>query len=254
MKRTGEENRVTSEKAVRRTLGKTTIIFAVLFVLGVIGIIVVLLFVNKATSLVLEEDTYQYFSTTKVFHNTGVSLTNSEMSTILIEDKSEVGVDNTPMYTKDGRAIYLPESYSYCSVDNNSFWRIPEFMKLTRDANNNITCTFNDDMYEIQHGFLFDDNRNYIFIDSGKIYLNEYTTYQISPFSFFSKESDECFRIYNLFSDEFSIPDKDNTSTARFVSDSGYTVDLIRGVYTDKKGEEFLLVASPSLLSSIDKR
>lgn len=254
MKRTGDENRTVSEKAVRKSLNKTTILFVVLFVLGIIGIVFVVLYVNRATSLVLDEDTYQYFSSTKVFHDKGVSLTNSEMSTILIEDKSEVGVDNTPMYTYDESAIYLPESYSYASVDNNTFWRIPEFMKITRESNNAFSCTFNDDSYTIQHGFLFDANMNYIFLDSGTIYVNEYNTYKVSPFSFFSKEADEFFRIYGAYSHEFSIPKKDRSSTARFVSDAGYSIDLVRGVYTDNSGEEFLLIASPSLLPSIDER
>lgn len=254
MKRTGEENRTANEKNVRKSLNKTTITFVVLFVLGIIGIVFVILYVNRATSLVLDEDTYQYFSTTKVYHNTGVSLTNSEMSTILIEDKSEKEVDNTPMYTYDEKSIYLPETYSYACVDNNTFWRIPEFMKLTRGSSNTIACTFNDDSYEIQHGFLFDDNSNYIFLDSGKIYINEYTVYQVSPFSFFSKESDDYFRVYNAYSHEFSIANKDRASTARFVSDGNYSIDLVRGVYTDSSNEEILLIASPSLLPSIDER
>lgn len=254
MKRTGEENRTANEKNVRKSLNKTTVTFVVLFVLGIVGIVFVILFVNRATSLVLDEDTYQYFSTTKVYHDTGVSLTNSEMSTILIEDKSEKEVDNTPMYTYDESSIYLPESYSYASTDNNTFWRIPEFMKLTRDSSNNIACTFNDDSYQIQHGFLFDENNNYIFLDSGKVYVDEHTSFQVSPFSFFSKEADDFFRIYNAYSHEFSIPTKNRSTTARFVSDSNYSIDLVRGVYTDNNGEEFLLIASPSLLSSIDER
>lgn len=252
MKRTGDENRIGNEKNVRKSLNKTTLTFVILFVLGIIGIVFVVLYVNKATSLVLEEDTYQYYCSTQVFHSTGVSLTNSEMSTILINDKNKEGVDNTPMYSNSNTSLYLPESYSYCSVDDGSFWRIPEFMKLTKENNSIVTCTFNDDYYEIRHGFLFDDGVNYIFLDSGKIVVNNSKSYPISSFSFFSKDYG-IYRVYDVVNKNFSQFDM-STSNVTFVADSGYSIDLYRGLYTDDKGEEQLLVASPSLLPSIDER
>ena len=253
MKRTGEENRIVNEKNVRKSLNRTTLTFVILLVLGIIGIIFVVLFVNKATSLVLEEDTYQYYCTTQVFHNTGVSLTNSEMSTILINDKEKEGVDNTPMYSRDNMSIYLPESYSYCSSDDGSFWRIPEFMKLTRASNNVIECSFNDDYYEIKHGFLFDGGLNYIFLDSGEIYVGGISKYRVSVFSFFSMEY-SMYRVYDTATNSFYPFDRDKTSDIKFVSDRGYSIDLFKGSYTNERGEEQLLIASPSLLHSIDER
>lgn len=252
MKRTGEANKTGGEKNVKRSLNKTTLAFVVLFVLGIIGIIFVILFVNKATSLELKEDTFQYYCTSQIYYEPGSSLTNSEMSTIIVDDTRETSVDNTPLYSKAGNAIYLPESYSYCSVDDNTFWRIPEFMKLTVDSNHLVTCTFNEDYYEIKHGFLFDDGFNYIFLDSGKIYINDVPKYSVSTFSFFSKDF-QLYRIYDTGSKEF-IQFANETSNVKYVSDGGYSVDLYRGVYTDSKDEEQLLIASPSLLTSIDER
>lgn len=252
MKRTGEENRVETSKTVKKSLNKTTITFVILFVLGIIGIVFVILFVNKATSLVLEEDTYQYYCTSQMFYDTGSSLSNSEMSTILIDDQRELGVDSTPMYSKTSSAIYLPKSYSYCSVDDNTFWRIPEFMKLSLSSDGLVKCTFNDDYYEIKHGFLFDDGWNFIFLDSGKIYINNVPKYDVSPLSFFSKDYD-FYRLYDFAKQEFTLPSSD-VRNIKFVSDGGYSVDLYRGVYTDSNDEEQLLIASPSLLSSIEER
>lgn len=259
MKRTGEENRTKDEKVIRKSLSKTTIAFIVLFVLGVIGIVFVIIFVNKATGLVLQEDTYQYFRNSYIEHKTGTSLTNSEMSTILIEDKKEASVDDTPMYSNDGNSIYLPESYIYCSTDDNSYWRIPEFMKLTRNsANELIKCTFNDDYYEIKHGFLVDSgNRNYVFLDTGDVIINDLNKYPVTIFSFFSMDYD-VYRIYDHSSGEIVSLDKivgnDRITNIRFVSASGYSVDLYKGSYTNVKGELSILSASPSLLPSISER
>ena len=253
MKRTGDENRVTSEKAVKRTLGKTTIIFGVLFILGVIGIVVVLLFVNKATALVLQEETYQYFGTTPTEHSIGTSLSNSEMSTIMIENKVNVGVEDTPLYSTSGNALYLPESYSCYAVDTNEIFRIPEFMKLTKRENSEIIeCTFNDEYYEITHGFLFDGGINYIFLDEGQIVVNEMNRYPVSKFSFFSMDYG-MFRIYNHTDNEFIDLERDTTNVV-YRSFSGYSIDLYTGAYKDRTGQESLLVASPSLLSPISER
>lgn len=252
MKRTGENTRVGNEKNVKRSLNKTTLAFVILFVLGIVGIILVVLFVNRATSLVLEEDTYQYYCTSQIYYESGASLTNSEMSTIVIDETRETSVDNTPMYSKTSNAIYLPESYSYCSVDDNTFWRIPEFMKLSIDSTSLVKCTFNEDYYEIKHGFLFDDGFNYVFLDSGKIYVNNVPKYDVSTFSFFSKDF-QLYRIYDYANKNFT-QFSDEASNIKYVSDGGYSVDLYRGVYTDSSGEEQLLIASPSLLTSIDER
>lgn len=252
MKRTGEENRIGSEKNTKKSLNKTTIAFVILFVLGIIGIIFVIFFVNKATSLVMDEDTFQYYCTSQIYYEPGASLTNSEMSTIIIDNTRETSVDNTPLYSKNNNAIYLPESYSYCSVDDNTFWRIPEFMKLTVDDQNLIKCTFNDDYYEIKHGFLFDDGFNYVFLDSGKIYINDIPTYSVSTFSFFSKDF-QLYRVYDTSTKEFK-QFSNEASNIKYVSNGGYSVDLYRGVYTDSNDEEQLLIASPSLLTSIDER
>lgn len=253
MKRTGEENTTGSEKVVKRSLNKTTLIFAILLILGVIGIVFVVLYVNKATGLVLDEETYQYFGTTTTDHDVGTSLTNSEMSTIMTENNTNVGVEGTPLYSKTGNAIYLPESYSCYAVDTNEIFRIPEFMKLTKRANSEIIeCTFNDEYYEITHGFLFDGGLNYIFLDEGQIVVNEMNTYPISKFSFFSMDYG-MFRFYDISNDKFTQLEK-NTSNVTYKAFSGYSVDLYRGVYTDKDGYESLLVASPSLLPSIEER
>lgn len=253
MKRTGENTSTSSEKVVRKSLNKTTLAFMVLFVLGVIGIVFVVLYVNKATGLVLKEETYQYFGTTATHHSEGTSLTNSEMSTIMTENKINVGVEDTPLYALDGKSIYLPQSYSYYAVDENYLCRIPEFMKLTREGTSEIIqCTFNDDYYEIGHGFLFDGSTNYIFLDDGQIIINDNTVYPISKFSFFSMDYG-IYRIYDLSSDEITKIERD-TSNIMYKSFGGYSIDLYRGVYVDRDGRESLLVASPSLLPSIDER
>lgn len=253
MKRTGEENTTGSEKVVKKSLNKSTIIFLILILLGVIGIVFVVLYVNKATGLVLEEETYQYFGDKPTYHEEGTSLTNSEMSTIMIENEVNVGVEDTPLYSNNGNSIYLPESYSYYGVDTDELYRIPEFMKLTREANSEvIKCTFNEEYYEILHGFLFDGGNNYIFLDEGQIIVNEMDKYQVSKFSFFSMEYGE-YRIYNVSSDQF-INLEMSTRNIQYKSFSGYTIDLFRGLYRSKDGQETLLVASPSLLSSISER
>ena len=253
MKRTGEEFSGGNEKVVKKSLNRTTITFVVLFVLGVIGIVFVIFYVNKATGLVLKEETYQYFGDKPTHHDEGTSLTNSEMSTIMIENKVNVGVEDTPLYSMDGKSIYLPESYSYYGVDTGELYRIPEFMKLTREANSEIIkCTFNDEYYEITHGFLFDGGINFIFLDEGQIIVNDMDKYPVSKFSFFSMEYDE-FRIYNVSYDKFTNFER-STSNVKYESFSGYSIDLFRGLYRDKGGQETLLVASPSLLNSIEER
>lgn len=259
MKRTGEQAKSSSGKSLKRSLNKTTIMFAILFVIGIIGLFFVMLFVNKETRLVLQEETYQFSRKSRIEHKIGTSLTNSEMSTILVEDKKEANIDYTPMYAKNGGAIYLPESYIYFSTDDNSEWKIPEFMKLTQSLSNEvIQCTFNDEYYEIKHGFLIDSgNRNCIFLDTGEVVINNINKYPVSIFSFFSME-DDILRIYNLSSDEMisleKVVDNDRITNVKFVSNSGYLIDLYKGSFIDAKGEYRVISASPTLLPSISER
>jgi len=254
MKRTGKEFRENSAKTIRRSLNKTTLIFIILFLLGLIGIGLVILFVNKATGLDIDEPTYQYFAGSRYDHYEAISLNNSEISTILTEDNEEKALDYTPIYTSDDDVIYLPISYSYADTNNESYWRVPEFMKLTKDeATNIVTCTYNENEYDINCGFLFDGGTQYIFLDAGTITIDD-KEYDVTPFSFYSGDYYYgIYRIYNLKTKEFTVIDN-SISSAIYKSNSGYSVNLIRGIYTHRDGFTELLIASPSLLEDIGNR
>lgn len=227
-------------------------IFSAIFIIGITGMIVMLFFFNKATSTTLDVSTYQYFGDGKSEYSSGTAIENSKISNVILKGDESLGLDPTPLYSYDNLSMYLPKNYAYCSVQNNKYWRIPEFTKLIREEGINIvTCLSKNSDYQIEGGFLFDGGSNYVFLDDGTVIINDFEEYPVSSFSFFSKEY-EITRIYNLINKEYS-PLYTTITSAIYLSNSGYSVDLIKGIYISSSGNKTLLVASPEVLENIEE-
>lgn len=252
MKRTSIKNRENEKNnTVTRKVNKLTIVFVLLIVIGAVGIGATIFYVNNITSLKLKEDVYQYFTISKVEYPSGTRIENKEMNSIVKGTKENSVADSTPFYSTKEDRIYLSKNYSWYPIEEIDKWRIPEFTSLLEQENDEYVCTINNKKYYIQGGFLVDDMNNYIFLDNGTITV-DYDTYDVSKISFYSNDYD-IVRIYDYATQKFIMIDK-KVSSVKYKSVKGYSIDLFRGVYTDRNGDSVLIISSPSLLQSIEER
>lgn len=241
-----------NSKQMSKTKIKTlSIVFAV-FILGIIGMVIMTFFLDNATSIELEENTYQYYGDGIIEHPIGTRIKNSEIANILLEGDKTLGLDSTPLYSYDNMTIYTPINYAYCSVKDNAFWRIPEFTTINKEeATNMLHCSFGDNEYSLECGFLFSGGGNFVFFDDGRIIINDFDEYPVSSFSFFSKDYD-ILRVYNYADKEYNSLTNISVNVI-YLSNSGYSVDLIKGIYVDSTGNRIMLVASPEVLNNIEE-
>lgn len=251
MKRTGIKNREKEKNKGLPSLTKPTIFFIILVVIGVIGAAVVIFYVNQVTSLKFDEEVYQYYLTGKTEHTSGMTISNQNMSTIVSEGNSDYSVDPTPFYSYYRNRIYIPKSYSWYSPEDKWTWRVPEFTSITIKTDGVYDCKLNQAEYQIRGGILFDEASSYIFLEPGTITI-DYKDYNITPLSFYSL-SDGITRLYDRESDSFVYYDEVKRGV-KYESVTGYSVDLLKGVYTSVGGESILLAASPRLLENIEER
>ncbi len=250
MKRTGIKNREKIKKQGLPSLAKPTMFFILLVIVGIIGMIVVIFYVDKETNLEFSEKTQQYYGTDVTYFEKGSVISNQEMATIIRQGDTDYSVDPTPFYALDSKRMYLSKSYSWVCFEDNSYWRIPEFTCMT--LNNNVYhCQLNNYSFDMSSGFLVDNNCNYIFLESGTLNLNG-QIFKLSPMSFYSQEYGVV-RIYDYDSDRLEvIEDKVKKSTLTF--SGGYAVELAKGIMTTSLGNQTILPGSPANLNNIEDR
>lgn len=251
MKRTGIKNREKAKNKGLTSLTKPTLFFILLVVAGVIGMMIVVFYVDKVTKLELKEKTYQYFAADVSEYEPGATISDEEMSSIININNKEYNIDPTPIYSYSAQRIYLPKTYSWYNGEDNSYWRVPEFSEITFNGSI-FSCVTNNKPYSMSSGFLFDNDSNYIFLDSGKITLDNKTSYKISPMSFYSQNYG-MIRIYDYETrTPYIIEEKVKGATFN-TNDGGYEISLSRGTFSHS-GVTTLLPASPTLLDSIEDR
>lgn len=251
MKRTSIENREVKKKKNAPKTNKLTIVFVLLVVACLISIVIILYYVNDITSLKFKEDVYQYSIDSRIDYPIGAKVENKDMNSIIkANDKNSI-VDSSPFYSKNENRIYLAKSYTWYSINDGGLWRIPEFSSLLEQKNNAYICTINNKEYDIYDGFLVSGMNNYLFLDNGTITIN-YDTYNVSKMSFYSYDY-EIIRIYDYENDKY-IEIDEKVDSIEYKSVKGYSLDLLKGLYTNLSGERLLIVSSPDLLDSVEKR
>lgn len=248
MKRTGIKNREKEDKVATK-VSKNTLLFALLVIVGIIGIIIVVLYVNDETSMIVPEETYQYLLDTPNTYNSGTKISSEYME--IIDGNSTYAIDHTPFYSTSSKRFYIPRNYSWHDVLNNRSFRIPEFTKVDLTSDYNVEFTIDNTAVRVANGFMFDDSNNFIFFDGGRIIVDR-KAYEISQFSFYSQDSGVT-RIYNYAGDEIYYFDE-MVSNVIYTSNIGYSIVLNKGMYIDTSGYQYLLVSSPMAAQPIEER
>lgn len=253
MKRTGIKNREKEAKRGIPSVSRTTLLFVALVVIGVIGMIIVVFFVNKETSLRFDENIYQYFLDSPVEYSSDTVISSESMNTVLRNGDSSFSVDPTPFYSQNVDTFYVPKNYCWEDVQNNIGYRIPEFSKISSNNLSAYECTIEKKTFPIDGGFMYDDSFNYIFLEAGTVTIDG-IPYDVSPMSFYSQEY-EMIRLFNYENNQMSTFVKEEiNSDAIYTSVTGYKVKLNKGIYDAKDGGEYLLPSSPSFLKNIEER
>ncbi len=247
MKRTALRNREKVES--KKQKNKNTLLFTLLIILGFIGIALIMFYVNSSTSMKVNEDLYQYFFDAPVTYEKGTSFSSEYMEAIGNNDHKDI--EKTPFYSINEKKIYLPRNYAWKSISDYSYYRIPEFSSIINNGSSTFQCSVERKDYTLINGFLFDDSGNYIFLDSGIVYVGE-TGYSVSPLSFFSRDY-EVIRVYDYENNEFHFINT-NMNNPTYESNVGYKVELAKGLYQDIFGDQSLLAASPATALSITER
>ena len=250
MRRTSIKNRIVNKEKKNPLFTKNTLLFVTLILLGLAGIVVIIFYLNDSTSMRMREMTYQFYLDTPVIHNEGASFSSEYME--IIENKDSLELDETPLYSSTSRRMYLPRNYGWFNVQPGGIsYRIPEFTVVTNKGNAIISCKTDNKEFIISGGFLFDDSNNYIFLEYGDVTINN-IRYDVSPLSFYS-QSDGVFRVYDYDNNKIELIDYLD-GDAVYKSKGGYQIKLNKGLYQDTNGDQFLIVSSPAVLDSIEKK
>lgn len=206
-------------------------------------------YVDDSTSMTTDEKIYQYFLDSSVDFEVGSSFSSEYMEiTDSFGDKLEA--DKTPFYSYDHDRIYLPRNYGWYNINGTSY-RIPEFTRIDNSGNGVYTCNYKNNNYIIGGGFLFDASYNFVFLENGFIEVNG-NRHDVSPLSFFSQDYG-AIRIYNYGEKNFELI-QDAVGEITYNSNAGYRIVLNRGLFQAVNGEQYLIVSSPELLTSIEEK
>ena len=250
MKQTSIKNRIFNKEKKNSLFAKNTLLFVILILLGLTGLVVIIFYLDDSTSMRMKEKTYQYYLDTPVIHEEGASFSSEYME--IIENKNSMELDETPLYSSSSKRMYLPRNYGWFNVQPGGVsYRIPEFTVVTNKDNSTFSCKIDNKEFFISGGFLFDDSNNYIFLEYGDVIIND-IRYSVSPLSFYS-QSDGVYRIYDYDTNKIELIDS-LTDDAVYRSKDGYEIKLNKGLYQDTSGNQFLIVSSPSVLDSIEKK
>ena len=246
MKRTSLKNREKVESKKQRN--KTTALFVTLIVLAFIGIALIVFYVTSSTSMRVKEDVYQYYIDVPVTFEKGTTFSSEYME---VTSNSRANVGNTPLYSTTDSKIYLPRNYVWENPSTDEHYRVPEFSSIVMHSAGYFDCTANLKTHAMKQGFLFDEGHNFIFLDKGTVALDDFV-YDVSPLSFYSYEYGVT-RIYDYAKDKLYFVEG-KQSTAKYQSNTGYTVYLNKGMVQTSDNTQYLLVSSTKNVDSIEER
>ena len=215
------------------------------------AVVAVMLFVWEESQQEITESVYQFTMTEKYKFGPGTKLIIGKNDLEIKDAQSEEAVtsDATPLYYEDSVKMMLTRDISWLDPVSGYERRIPEFSILLKDDNDVIRCDTGKNTVTIPGGFLHDGAGTYLFLDKGILVLNG-ENIPIEPFSFCST-SYGVVRVFSYGSDDVITKDKGSTNIT-FSTKQGYELDLTSGIYYGENGGFRLLVASPSVLNSID--
>lgn len=222
-----------------------------LAVLVILAVGIILRFMNKETTVVLEEDVYQFDLDRRLDYSAGTTMLQGKYTIILRTEDEESDGDSTPLYSTNNVAMYLTRDASWVEPYTGNEWAVDAFSKLEWDGADSCRIVNGKDSVWLEGGILNDCAGTYVFIDPVNLLIDG-KTYPLSPFSFCSIKGKNA-RVY-------CYDDKDyyttQTLSTHVVAEfgKGYSVDLTTGIYTDPNGNYRLLVASPSLLKNVKDR
>lgn len=207
--------------------------------------------VQEQEAFAVEEDLYQYFlgqrydyNESKTFYKTGDGY--------LMETQGErFVVYRFPFYYTNERRLLIPCDYVLVQPKLSMMNRLPAMSLIWMDEMAIYTDTAGR-MRTFADMFLFDGSDHYIFFEDITISWGQESV-RVSPMSHVSMESDGTLSIYDYQSNEQQFYQTGGQKEIYAKLDSGMSVGLFRDVLYSRNGQEKMLFAEPSLLTTADQ-
>lgn len=217
-----------------------------LVVLACLVVLMVLRFMQRETSLTLQEPVYQYFTTQRQEYDAKTKVTLGKYQVRFDSDGVQTEGDPSPIYFSNRAGLILPSDMSWLDPDTGGEWRIPALSELTMDQGG-IWCTVGKKEIRLTGGFLSDGKGTYLLLEQTEAEADG-KRFTLSPFSFFSY-SDGMVRIYEY--DRENMTQLSRAESASAQSSAGWQLNFGSSIFTDKSGTQKLLAAGPSVLPDV---
>ena len=225
----------TKKKNKKGTLRTDRIIKICLFV-AIIFFIIVLYKIFDKTVLSEEsynlsgENYYQYFFGLKQEYSGNMDLVKeNDTYKLILEDKSVVYLDSTPMYYTDvlGKALFT-QDMELVTVDN-GMYKLKKFTNIIEEDNNIYSKRFNKKQQKaLINSFIYDGQDLYFFLEETKVQVGE-EEYVLPPLSYAIVSYRDCVELYNYDTDEYTIISDEETLKADVIAtneSSSYRINM----------------------------
>lgn len=164
------------------------------------------------------------------------------------EDRSGEPV-RVPIYLDHSPAVVLPVDMVYYDPRNGDYSRVPSLSEVLCDKDGNLFITRNGNTVQVHHGFLFDGNNFFIFLEPMQVSFNGYLL-EVPALSYVEAVFGGDIMVFDYGTKGSMIEACDGSGAAETPS-GDYTISLLGDSVTTLEGRKLLLVSQPSILDPI---
>ena len=202
------------------------------------------------------ENYYQDFMGIRKEYSGEIEVIRTDNSTqLVLEDKSVVNLDSTPIYYKDilGRLI-LPSEMELINVYSGSLYRLDAFTNVIQDSEIMYVKKHNkDNKKSINNTFIYDGSDLYLFLEETQITVGK-KKYKVSPLSYAIVNYRQNIEIYDYDKDEYTIISEDQVPEDDIIAtnkNKDYKINMSVDSFTTGSSDQ-LLVKNISYLHEYD--
>ena len=218
-------------------------------VAAVVAVVIVLLTVDFGQSYTIEEPSHQYYGGKAVAVEQGAKLKiNSEEKTLLFQGENSTETF-LPVYFDSSPAMVLATDMMFINPRAGQTARVAYFSEVEYDEYATITVTRENKEAKPQHGFLYDGEDFYIFLEPVTIEFNGYSM-EIPALSYVEAVYGGYMIVFNYETKEFFMELSDGSGSAT-AGGGDYTISLMGDTITMYDGERRLLATRADLFDPI---
>lgn len=218
-------------------------------VAAVAAVIIVLVTVDFGQSYTIEEPSHQYYAGKAVAVDEESKLKrNSEDKTLLFQGENSTETF-LPVYFDSKPQMILATDMMLITPRTGQTVRVSYFSEVEYDKYGTITITREKKEAKPQHGFLYDGEDFYIFLEPVTVEFNGYSM-DLPALSYVEAVYGGYMMVFNYETKEFFMELSEGTGTAK-TGGGDYTISLLGDTITMHDGKRWLLATRSDLFDPI---